>query len=120
MNEVLVGLDPTMLAKLDTLATKMGVTVETIFPWFVNHCQVTSICNALGTMAIFFISLFAFYMCYPRSDWDRGDKFAFFSVVSGCFLFVSTLFIWFGTGPCISTILFPQQAATQALLQLLK
>jgi len=67
--QVIIGISNEVLAKIDALAAKIGITVEQLWPWLVRQQYVEAI-YPLAFFTIFSIALFPTYRFLKKVDWS--------------------------------------------------
>ena len=119
--QVIVGLSNEVLAKIDALAQKMGVTVEQIWPWLIKQQYVEAF-YPLALFGIFSIALFPTYRFLKKIKWDDYE-------LSVDQVIGIALGICVGIGFCVSAIAFivefknifnPQYWALKDLIGMIK
>lgn len=106
-----------ILDMLQDLATQIGVTVDTIFPWYVNQMRLEGI---VGLVALIVTAFVLVYMIYEGTkqakfgyDISRHDVMLIISVIFGC-LWLTTFSIEIST--FVTKIMNPEFHAMQKLL----
>lgn len=115
-----IDLGPNAKALLEQLARTIGVTVEKVFPWYVQYVQTSSLISVLGEVMLLTASPWLWWIMWKRTErWSEDDR-QFVRV--GCSAIAGFIVIlgFFGLLMDLPTVLVPEPNAIDALMKAVK
>lgn len=110
-----------ILAKLDVLAAKLGVTADAVWPWFITHVYMKA-CVPILLCACFCIAAFLIYKPHKKSlekykgyddfGCETGFFWLLFSIATFCFVLIITV--------SLMRFINPEYYALQSLIGMIK
>lgn len=112
-----VDIGQNITSLIEKLAQQIGTTTDKVFPWYVKQQIIEGYTYLAIGAAAMILSIIMLSVSWKKSDFDNGNLYAVFVVVSLVLLFGSGIFFLFGTTGAVSQIVNPQYHALHAMTQ---
>ena len=91
--DVSVDAGPNITSLLERLATQIGITVDKVFPWYVQQAQLEGTVTVVAILVALLVFGVAFTLSVRKADYKDGNFAAVLSVFTGIALGVSVLLV---------------------------
>lgn len=105
---------------LEVLATKLGITIEQIYPYFIKQQIIEGYIFFFMVALCSIISIIIIKLNYHKADFDDPNKHAIFTIIGLIALGMTTIVIVCGTSTMLSGILNPEYNAIREMLNFIK